>query len=464
MDANIEAFYAHLKGKKVAFIGAGVSHKECIALFCEKGAEVTLCDKKPDLAAFGEYGEVLRRLGVRLSLGENYLDGLAGQDMILRTPGFEYYTPALQAAKAAGSCVTSEMELFFELCPCPIVAVTGSDGKTTTTTLIAEMLRAAGRTVHLGGNLGRALLPIVHTVAPGDIAVVELSSFQLISMRRSPDIAVVTNVTPNHLDHHKDMQEYIDAKRNILLYQKPGAKAVLGYENDVTRAMAADVKGTYKWFTRFSVVDNGGFLREDGMLCMAENGAVTPIVHKSEVALRGEHNLENLLAAMSAVWGLVSVEQMAQVARTFKGVEHRIEPVRTLDGVQWFNDSIATSPTRVIAGLRAFSQKLIIIAGGSDKGISFAPLAPELIAHVKVLILTGATAGKIEAAVRADAGFADSGLVILHARDMAEAVRLAREAAKPGDIVSLSPACASFDCYPNFEARGRHYKELVNAL
>ena len=464
MDANIEAFYAQLKGKKVAFIGAGVSHKECIALFCEKGAEVTLCDKKPDLAAFGEYGEVLRRLGVRLSLGENYLDGLAGQDMILRTPGFEYYTPALQEAKAAGSCVTSEMELFFELCPCPIVAVTGSDGKTTTTTLIAEMLRAAGRTVHLGGNLGRALLPIVHTVAPGDIAVVELSSFQLISMRRSPDIAVVTNVTPNHLDHHKDMQEYIDAKRNILLYQKPGAKAVLGYENDVTRAMAADVKGTYKWFTRLSVVDNGGFLRGDGMLCMAENGAVTPIVHKSEVALRGEHNLENLLAAMSAVWGLVPVEQMAQVARTFKGVEHRIEPVRTLDGVQWFNDSIATSPTRVIAGLRAFSQKLIIIAGGSDKGVSFAPLAPELIAHVKVLILTGATAGKIEAAVRADAGFAGSGLVILHAQDMAEAVRLAREAAKPGDIVSLSPACASFDCYPNFEARGRHYKELVNAL
>ena len=464
MDANIEAFYAQLKGKKVAFIGAGVSHKECIALFCEKGAEVTLCDKKPDLAAFGEYGEVLRRLGVRLSLGENYLDGLAGQDMILRTPGFEYYTPALQKAKAAGSCVTSEMELFFELCPCPIVAVTGSDGKTTTTTLIAEMLRAAGRTVHLGGNLGRALLPIVHTVAPGDIAVVELSSFQLISMRRSPDIAVVTNVTPNHLDHHKDMQEYIDAKRNILLYQKPGAKAVLGYENDVTRAMAADVKGTYKWFTRLSVVDNGGFLRGDGMLCMAENGAVTPIVHKSEVALRGEHNLENLLAAMSAVWGLVPVEQMAQVARTFKGVEHRIEPVRTLDGVQWFNDSIATSPTRVIAGLRAFSQKLIIIAGGSDKGVSFAPLAPELIAHVKVLILTGATAGKIEAAVRADAGFAGSGLVILHAQDMAEAVRLAREAAKPGDIVSLSPACASFDCYPNFEARGRHYKELVNAL
>ena len=464
MNETIAQFYKDLKGKKVAFIGAGVSHRECIEIFANAGAQVTLCDKKPDLQAFGDYAPVLERLGVQLSLGERYLEGLKGQDMILRTPGFEFYTPELQQAARDGSCVTSEMELFFRLCPCKKIAVTGSDGKTTTTTLIAEMLKKAGYTVHLGGNLGRALLPVVDQIQPEDFAVVELSSFQLISMRQSSEIAVVTNVTPNHLDHHKDMQEYIDAKRNILLYQNEHGKAVLGYENEVTRAMAADVKGTYKWFTRFSVVDNGGFLRDDGMLCMAENGQVTPIVRKEEVGLRGEHNLENLLAAMSAVWDLVPVADMASVARTFKGVEHRIEPVRTLDGVQWFNDSIATSPTRVIAGLRAFDQKLIIIAGGSDKGISFAPLAPELIAHVKVLILTGATADKIEAAVKADPGYAESGLVILRAADMEEAVNLARREAKPGDIVSLSPACASFDCYPNFEVRGRHYKALVNAL
>lgn len=228
--------------------------------------------------------------------------------------------------------------------------------------------------------------------------------------------------------------------------------------------MAADVKGSCRWFTRKSVVENGGFLRADGMLCMAENGRVTPIVRREDVALRGEHNLENLLAAFTAVWGMAEVSTMAAVAKSFAGVEHRIEPVRTLNGVQWFNDSIATSPTRVIAGLRAFDQKLIIIAGGSDKGISFAPLAPELIAHVKTLILTGATAQKIEDAVKADPGFAESGLVILRAADMPQAVEMARAAAQPGDIVSLSPACASFDSYPNFEARGRHYKELVNAL
>ena len=248
MSEKTTSFYEGLKGKRVAFIGAGVSHRECIEIFCKKGAVVTLCDKKPDLAAFGPYGETLKELGVTLSLGENYLDGLRGQDMIMRTPGFEYFTPALQEAKAQGAQVTSEMELFFELCPCRKVAVTGSDGKTTTTTLLAEMLKHAGRTVHLGGNLGRALLPVVDTIAEDDIAVVELSSFQLISMRTSPQIAVVTNVTPNHLDHHKDMQEYIDAKRNILLYQTAQDKAVLGYENEVTRAMAQDVKGSYCWF------------------------------------------------------------------------------------------------------------------------------------------------------------------------------------------------------------------------
>ena len=481
MKQTAGEFYESLKGRRVAFIGAGVSHRECIEVFAKKGAIVTLCDKKPDAASFGAYGETLKKLGVRLSLGPHYLDGLAGQDIIMRTPGFEYFTPELQAAKAAGSEVTSEMELFFELCPCEKVAVTGSDGKTTTTTLIAGMLKAAGRTVHLGGNLGRALLSVVEQIAPADVAVVELSSFQLISMHESPDVAVVTNVTPNHLDHHKDMREYIDAKRNILLHQAPGSRAVLGYANDVTRAMAQDVKGSYMWFTRFSETDNGGFLRADGMLCVAEGGKVTPIVHKSEVALRGEHNLENLLAAFCAVWGMVDTAVMAQVARSFKGVEHRIEPVRTLNGVQWFNDSIASSPTRVIAGLRAFSQKLIILAGGSNKRVSFAPLAPELLAHVKTLVLISNPAEKaeaaargesgyqtsaeqIEAAVRAEPGFAESGMHILHAESMEQAVRLAYEAARPGDIVSLSPACASFDFYPNFEVRGRHYKELVNAL
>jgi len=461
----IEQLQNLIKGKKVAFIGAGVSHKRCIEQFVELGAQVTLCDQKKSLEDFGAYADTLRRLHVRLSLGEHYTDGFAGQDIIMRTPGYEYYKPELQAALQAGTKVTSEVELFFELCPCEIVAVTGSDGKTTTTTLISKMFEAAGRKVFLGGNIGAALLPQLADVTPEAVAVVELSSFQLISMRVSPKVAVVTNVTPNHLDHHKDMQEYIDAKRNILLWQVPPCRAVLGFENEISRGMQKDCKGEQVWFTRLHETDKGAFLREsDDTLCYAENGVVTPILPRTEVKLRGLHNVENLLAAIAAVWGRVPVEAMRQVGSTFTGVEHRIEPVRMLDGVTYYNDSIASSPTRTIAGLRSFNQKIILIAGGYDKKIPYEPLAPEILAHVKTLVLMGATGPRIEAAVRGCAGFDESALTILHADSMQHAVELARGAARPGDVVSLSPASASFDLYPNFEVRGRDYKNIVNNL
>ena len=461
----IEQLQDLIQGKKVAFIGAGVSHKRCIEQFVELGAQVTLCDQKKSLEDFGAYADTLRRLHVRLSLGEHYTDGFAGQDIIMRTPGYEYYKPELQAALQAGTKVTSEVELFFELCPCEIVAVTGSDGKTTTTTLISKMFEAAGRKVFLGGNIGAALLPQLADVTPEAVAVVELSSFQLISMRVSPKVAVVTNVTPNHLDHHKDMQEYIDAKRNILLWQVPPCRAVLGFENEISRGMQKDCKGEQVWFTRLHDTDKGAFLREsDDTLCYAENGVVTPILPRAEVKLRGLHNVENLLAAIAAVWGRVPVEAMRQVGSTFTGVEHRIEPVRTLDGVTYYNDSIASSPTRTIAGLRSFNQKIILIAGGYDKKIPYEPLAPEILAHVKTLVLMGATGPRIEAAVRACPGFDESTLTILHADSMQHAVELARGAAQPGDVVSLSPASASFDLYPNFEVRGRDYKNIVNNL
>ena len=435
-----------IQGKKVAFIGAGVSHKRCIEQFVELGAQVTLCDQKKSLDDFGDYADTLRRLKVNLSLGEHYTDGFAGQDIIMRTPGYEYYKPELQAALKAGAMVTSEVELFFEFCPCEIVAVTGSAGKTTTTTLISKMFEAAGRKVFLGGNIGAALLPQLADVT-------------------SDAVAVVTNVTPNHLDHHKDMQEYIDAKRNILLWQTPPCRAVLGFENDITRGMEKDCKGEQVWFTRLHETDRGAFLREsDDTLCYAENGVVTPILPRKEIQLRGLHNVENLLAACAAVWGRVPIEAMRQVGSTFTGVEHRIEPVRTLDGVTYYNDSIASSPTRTIAGLRSFDQKIILIAGGYDKKIPYEPLAPEVLAHVKTLVLMGATGPRIEKAVRECDGFAESGLTILHADSMQHAVELARGAAKPGDVVSLSPASASFDLYPNFEVRGRDYKNIVNNL
>ena len=456
-----------IKGKKVAFIGAGVSHKTLIKEFVELGAHVTLCDQKKSVEDFGDYAATIKELGIDLSLGENYLDGFKGQDIIMRTPGFVgYFEKPLQDAMAAGTMVTSEVELFFDFCPCEIVAVTGSDGKTTTTTLISKFYEAAGRRVHLGGNIGAALLPMLPEVSPDNVAVVELSSFQLISMHQSPNIAVVTNVTPNHLDHHKDMQEYIDAKRNILLYQKQPCRAVLGYENEISRSMQKDCKGKQVWFTRLHETDNGAFLRNDGMLCMAEDGVVTPFLAQKDIKLRGLHNIENLLAAAAAVWGEVPVEAIQLVGSSFTGVEHRIEPVRTLNGVQWFNDSIATSPTRTIAGLRAFPHKVVLIAGGYDKHIPFAPLAPEVVEHVKTLILCGATADAIERAVVESEAYetAAERPRIVRCKDLREAVDAAYFCAESGDVVTLSPACAAFDCYANFMERGRVYKEMVKKL
>ena len=453
-----------IQGKKVAFIGAGVSHKRCIEQFVELGAQVTLCDQKKSLDDFGDYADTLRRLKVNLSLGEHYTDGFAGQDIIMRTPGYEYYKPALQAALKAGAMVTSEVELFFEFCPCEIVAVTGSDGKTTTTTLIAKMFEAAGRKVFLGGNIGAALLPQLPDVTPADIAVVELSSFQLISMRKSPKVAVVTNVTPNHLDHHKDMQEYIDSKKNIILHQNAFSKAVLNLDNEITNGFSDSVRGQLAKFSVKENVSNGAFLDGD-TICYNDYGKITRIMNIHDIKIPGMHNVENYLAAISAVWGLVDAETMVAVAKTFVGVAHRAEFVREVDGVKYYNDSIASSPTRTALGtLSLYKQKICIIAGGYDKHIPYEPLGPVINDKVKLLILLGDTAPKIEKAVKEASNYDADEIEIVNVTNMEEAVAVARERSTKGDIVSLSPASASFGLYKNFEERGNHFKSIVNAL
>lgn len=463
MDSRVQRFFEQIKGKKVTVIGIGVSHSDLISLLAEKGAKVTACDKHTR----EQLGEAIcnnfEARGISLKLGEDYLEGIDA-DIVLRTPGMKYHHPLLDGLREKGVVVTSEMELFFDLCPCKIIAVTGSDGKTTTTTLIAEILKESGHKVHLGGNIGRALMPMIQDIRPNDYAVVELSSFQLISMRKSPDVAVITNITPNHLDMHKDMQEYVDAKLNIIAHQGAFSRTVLGADNPLTASFTDRTRGETFLFSRKHPVKSGAFLGEDGIVYMALNGKKTKIMHQSEIKLPGLHNVENYLAAISAVWGDADIQAIADVANEFGGVEHRIELVRELDGVKYYNDSIATTPTRTIAGLDSFSQKLIVIAGGYDKKIPFEPLAPKLMEKSKVLILTGATADKIETAVKSYAGYDPNELKILRAKDLAQAVQIAHEQARTGDIVSLSPACASFDCYPNFEARGRHFKELVKAL
>ena len=455
---NTQQFFRYLKGKTVAFCGVGRTHMPLIKLFQEKGAVVTVRDQRP-LEKLGENGEILRSLGVELRLGEDYLQDL-NEDIIFRTPGMRYHLPQLEEARARGCAVTSELELFFRLCPCKIYGVTGSDGKTTTTSIIAEFLKAQGRTVHLGGNIGKPLLPEIESIAPEDVAVVELSSFQLISMRESPDVAVVTNLSPNHLDVHKDMQEYIDAKKNILLHQGALSRTVLNAGNDITAAFAPEVRGDCWMFRRGAPVERGVWCDGESIYVHGEK-----LLEIAQIKIPGWHNVENYMAAIAAVWGDVEPQTIRHVAETFAGVEHRAEFVRELGGVKYYNDSIATSPTRVISGmLSLFPQKILMIAGGYDKHIPFEPLGPAVCEKVITLILLGSTAQKIQDAVMAAPQYREGCPEILRVETMEEAVAAAAAHAQPGDIVSLSPACAAFDLYPNFEVRGRHFKEIVNKL
>ncbi|MCR5123358.1 MAG: UDP-N-acetylmuramoyl-L-alanine--D-glutamate ligase, partial [Ruminococcus sp.] len=390
-----QRFFAYLKDKRVGFIGTGVSHTQLIRVFLTKGIKVVILDKKDEDHFPEELFYEFKAKGVDFALGENYLDEVFNCDVIFRTPGMYFNNPVLTEARKKGVIVTSEMEVFFDLCPCKIYAVTGSDGKTTTTTLISEFLKAEGRRVHLGGNIGKALLPIVETMSETDVAVVELSSFQLISMRKSPEVAVITNISPNHLDVHGTMEEYIDAKCNIIRHQNAFSRTVLNADCAETMKLAPIVRGSLVKFSLSGNTDRGAFLNDNGMLCYTEKGVTTPIVHKDDIRIPGMHNVDNYLTAISAVWGEVSVESIVNTAMTFGGVEHRIEFIRELDGVKWYNDSIATSPTRVMAGLNSFNQKIIIIAGGYDKKIPYEPMADLVNEKVKILILLGATGPKI---------------------------------------------------------------------
>ena len=371
--------------------------------------------------------------------------------------------PELIAAKERGSVITSEMEVFFQVCPCKTIAVTGSDGKTTTTTIIAELLKAAGKSVYVGGNIGRPLLPDVDGMEPGDIAVLELSSFQLMTMEQSPDIAVITNLAPNHLDVHKSMEEYIAAKKNIFTHQGPGALLVLNADNGITSGFAPEARGRVTLFSRRAELEKGVFVK-DGAVWVRNDMHERPVLYLENILLPGEHNVENYMAAIAALDGLVPDQVVRDFAAKFAGVEHRIELVRTLRGVRYYNDSIASSPSRTIAGLRSFKEKVLLIAGGYDKHIPFDVLGPEVVEHVKALFLTGDTAPKIRAAVERAPGYRPDALPIQEYSSFDGAVLAACQAAQSGDVVILSPACASFDRFKNFMERGAAFKKMIYGL
>ena len=451
MSTAFEAYFHSLKDKKIAVLGLGVSNRPLVRLLLEYGCHVTGCDRTPREQLDAEVLE-LEQLGCHLRVGENYLEDVSA-DVVFRTPGMHPANPAICALRSHGAEGTSEMEVFFEVCPCRSIAVTGSDGKTTTTTLISEFLKAEGKTVWLGGNIGTPLLPLCRQMKAEDLAVVELSSFQRMDMRRSAHVAVVTNLAPNHLDVHKDMEEYTEAKKNIFRFQDAAHRLILNADNGITAAFRGN--GTTEFFSR-----QGKPAR-----VRAENGSIyrdgQEVLKTEEILLPGVHNVENYMAAILAVDGLVSAETIRHVARPFGGVEHRSELVRIKDGVRFYNDSIASSPSRTIAGLRSFPEKVILIAGGYDKNIPYDELGPEICRHVKLLVLGGATGPKIRQAVENCGGEQPR---ILDCTDFSAAVSAAAAAAQPGDVVLMSPASAAFDQFKNFMVRGQYFKKIVMEL
>lgn len=437
-----EKYFENVKGKITYVIGLGVSNLPLIKLLCKNGAKVIVCDKNESVDK-----SLLKDYELSYKLGEDYLENLDG-DLVFRTPGLNYYNENLQKAKANGSELTSEMEVFFDVCPCDIIAITGSDGKTTTTTLVQKILENAGKKVHVGGNIGAPLLARVPDMNENDLCVVELSSFQLMSMKKSPKIALITNITPNHLDMHKDMSEYIESKLNITKFQSESDKIILNLDDEMTKSVeTVAYKEYFSMKEKTNVYLDGENIIADGEIVMK----------KSDILLAGEHNVANYLSAIAVTKNLVDMKKTVEVAKSFNGVEHRMEFVREFDGVRYYNDSIASSPTRAIAGIKAFSQKIVLIAGGYDKNLEYAPLAEVLVDNVKKLVLVGATAKKIAKEVEN----IDPNFEIYLENDFKKAILKSKEISKKGDIVMMSPASASFDLFKNFMERGDKFKEIV---
>ncbi|MBW9153378.1 UDP-N-acetylmuramoyl-L-alanine--D-glutamate ligase [Clostridium estertheticum] len=458
MKKNFSEFKEFIKGKKVGVVGIGVSNIPLIHFLVKLQATVTAFDKK-NQSMLGAVAIDLKEDGVKLILGENYLNDLTGFDVVFKTPSMRIDNPALLRAKQEGAYITSEMEEFIKYCPAKTFGVTGSDGKTTTTTIIYNILKSEGYKTWVGGNIGNPLFANIEEITKDDKVVLELSSFQLMTMNVSTDVAVVTNLSPNHLDIHKNIEEYIDAKKNIFKYQSDQDLLILNKDNDLTYELRKEAMGRVKHFSIIDKVEDGAYFQDDKLFIMNKL-----VCNLDEIKLKGMHNVQNLLTAFCATQEEASVASMRKVATTFIGVEHRGEFIREVEGVKYYNDSIASTPTRTIASLKAFEKPVILIAGGYDKKIPFEPLAEEAYLNIKTLILVGATKYKIKEVFESVLKEKKIFLEIILVEDFNEAILKAKLLAKPGDIVTLSPACASFDMFKDFAARGNKFKEIVMAL
>lgn len=462
VNEKLNEFNDFLNNKNVAVIGLGVSNIPLIDYLHTYNANVTVFDKREIDNINKNVVNKVTDYGMKFSLGNDYLSGLKGFDLIFRSPSCLPNTKELVEEEKRGAIITTEVEMCMKLTPCKVIGITGSDGKTTTTTLISEILKAKGYKVFLGGNIGTPLFTKVSEMRPDDIVVLELSSFQLMGMNISPSIAVVTNVTPNHLDYHTDLNEYIEAKKTILDYQTKDDLLILNYDNEVTRNYAKDAKGKVVFFSDQKILDDG-FIVDDGKIKYSENKLRKHILNVKDVALIGKHNYQNICAALAATKDLVDEDTARKVVSSFAGVHHRLEFVKkSSTGVKWYNDSASTSPARTISGIKAFDDKVILIAGGYDKNLDYTPIAKPIIDGVSSLILMGATRRKIFDAVSKELKKQNKILDIYEVFSLEEAIDTANEISKSGDVVLFSPASASFDMFNNAYERGDKFKDCVN--
>ncbi len=463
VNKKLQEFENYIKGKKVAIIGLGVSNIPLIDYFYNLGAKASFFDKRSIEKLDSKAVEKIHNYNFDLYLGEDNLKNLQGFSIIFRSPSCRPDTPEIVSEINEDAILTSEIEMLMQTCPATIIGITGSDGKTTTTSLIYEIVKASGRRCYLGGNIGYPLFTKVCEMTPDDVVILELSSFQLMNMEVSPHIAVVTNISPNHLDIHKSYEEYIDAKKNIFKNQNEDDILVINYDNEITKQFKNDAKGKVIYFSRKSKLEDG-IIYDDEKIKECKDKVRRHILNVKDIHLRGVHNYENICAAIAATETIVEPEIQAKAILNFTGVAHRLEFVREINGVKWYNDSIGTSPTRTIAGLNSFNEKIVLIAGGYDKHLDYTPIAKPIVENVSKLILMGATADKIENAVTEELKLQGKEIPIYHCNSLQDVVNKAYDVANSDEIVLFSPASASFDLFKNFEERGNLFKEFVNNI
>ena len=443
MNSKLNEFNEKLKNSKIAIIGVGVSNLPLLDYLYELGCNVTIFSDKKIETDLSKYN---------YKIHEDGLKELVGFDIIFRSPGCLPTRSEIAKEIERGCYVTTEVEEVIKLTPSKVIGVTGSDGKTTTTTLIDLVLRSSGYKTFLGGNIGTPLFTKIKDMTKDDIVVLELSSFQLMGMDASPDISVITNITPNHLDKHKDMNEYIEAKCNI--FKHGSGKLILNDDNEITKNLKSD--RDIRYFSRSHKTNS--FYTMNGYIYFDDK----VVLDCKKLKLRGVHNYENICTCLAATYDLIDMDKAIKAICEFGGVEHRLEFVREINGVKWYNDSVSSSPTRTIAGLNSYSEKIVLIAGGYDKNLDYSPIARPILEHVSKLILFGATSNKIYDAVIKEKS--NENIEIYKENNLDDVVKRAKEVAVSGEIVLFSPASASFDMFKNFADRGIQFKDLVNKI